>query len=299
MVLPECGVVDTARDPAPGNHPASARAQGGAAPRAQARGAWRPAGVLAACLAFALNGCAAIATSQNTGTEPFTTGHELRFTETTLQRFKPWSDQVPSYRLGPGDKIKIKYFLTRDMDEDLTVSPDGSIAPRAIGQMRVEGTTLAGVQDYIRRESRRELADQKVVVSLEEAVSARVYVGGTVSRPGAYKLTDMGTSVLQGILLAGGFTDESRTGQVALIRRGPNNEPMLRLINVREVIETGFDANDVPLMTGDIIYVPRSSIAEVNLWIDQFINKVVPFQRQFSYTIGSYSQTGGGSSFLQ
>ncbi|MFG1287036.1 polysaccharide biosynthesis/export family protein [Xanthobacter versatilis] len=285
MVLPECGVVNTARGPARDD-------------RFRARGARRRVALALLGLSLALNGCAAIASSQSTGTEPFTTGHELRFTEVNAERFKPWSDQVPSYRLGPGDKIKIKYFITREMDEDLTVSPDGSIAPRAIGQIRVEGSTLSGVQDYVRRESRKELTDQKVVVSLEEASSARVYVGGMVAHPGAFKLADMGTSVLQGILLAGGFTEESRTGQVALIRRGPNNEPMLRLVNVRDVIQTGFDANDVPLVSGDIIYVPRSSIAEVNLWIDQFINKVVPFQRQFSYTIGSYSTTGGGTSIV-
>lgn len=289
MVLPRCDGRDTARGTAP--------EMTGAASRRRAAAFWR-IGLVLASLAI-LNGCAAIATSQSTGTEPFTTGHELRFTEVNSDRFKPWTDQVPSYRLGPGDKIKVKYFITREMDEDLTVGPDGSIAPRAIGQIRVEGSSLSSVQDYIRRESRKELVDQKVVVSLEEAVSARVYVGGMVAHPGAFKLADMGTSVLQGILQAGGFTEEARTGQVALIRRGPNNEPMLRLINVRDVIQTGFDANDVPLVTGDIIYVPRSSIAEVNLWIDQFITKVVPFQRQFSYTIGSYTQTGGASSFLQ
>lgn len=288
MVSPECSA-DTARAPAPGAPPA---------PRAQRRSrrhAGPVAGVALCAIAIALNGCAAIATSQQTGTEPFTTGHELRFTEVNADRFKPWTDVVPSYRLGPGDKLKVKYFITREMDEDLIVSPDGSIAPRAIGQIRVEGSTLSSVQDYIRRESRKELVDQKVVVALEEAVSAKVYVGGTVPRPGAYKLPDMGTSALQGILLAGGFTEESRTGQVALIRRGPNNEPMLRVINVRDVIQTGFDANDVPLVSGDIIYVPRSSIAEVNLWIDQFINKVVPFQRQFSYTLGSYTTNTGTS----
>lgn len=259
---------------------------------------WTVRSVAVAALCVALNGCAAIATSQKTGTEPFTTGHELRFTEVNADRFKPWNDQLPAYRLGPGDKVKIKYFITREMDEELTVTPDGSIAPRAIGQIKVDGSTLSGLQEYIRRESLKQLADQKVVVSLEEAVSARVYVGGMVKNPGAFRLTDLGTSVLQAILLAGGFNDDARTGQVALIRRGPNNEPMLRIVNVRDVIQTGFDMADVPLATGDVIYVPRSSIAEVNLWIDQFINKVVPFQRQFSYTIGSYSTSGGTSTVI-
>ncbi|MEP9349661.1 polysaccharide biosynthesis/export family protein [Xanthobacter sp. KR7-225] len=279
------------------HRPPLRRSAGAAVAAGQARGRRRRRGGLAlvpallAALGAALSGCTT-SSSTDTGTVPFTTGHELRFTEINVDRFRPWSNEVPHYRLGPGDKVKIKYFITREMDEELTVSPDGTIAPRAVGQMRVEGMTLAGLQDAVRKASRKELADQKVVVGLEEAAAARIYVGGMVSHPGAFKLSDMGTGVLQGILLAGGFTEEARTGQVALIRRGPRNEPMLRLINVRDLIETGF-ADDVPLVSGDIIYVPRSSIAEVNLWIDMFINKVVPFQRTFSYTLGSYSTNTG------
>ncbi|MGR7995869.1 MULTISPECIES: polysaccharide biosynthesis/export family protein [unclassified Xanthobacter] len=242
-----------------------------------------------------LAACTTTGTSQDTNTPALSTGQEYRFTEVNADRFRPWSNAPALYRVGPGDKLKVKYFITRDMDEDLTVSPDGTIAPRAIGQIRVEGSTLAGVEDYIRKASRKELVDQKVVVALESASAPKVYVGGMVQQPGVVKLDNVGTSVLQAIMIAGGFSENARTGQVALIRRGPHNEPMLRLIDVREIIETGATDLDVPLMTGDVIFVPRTNIAELNLWIDQFINRVVPFQRQFSYTVGTYTQYGGGS----
>ena len=62
---------------------------------------------------------------------------------------------------------------------------------------------------------------------------------------------------------------------------------MLRLVNVKDIIQNGFTLDDVQLVAGDIVYVPRSSISELNVWIDQFIEKVVPFQRSFSYTMGS------------
>lgn len=243
--------------------------------------------------ALALAGCQT--TRDQTGSigkpqapnDTFRTGQELRFTEVNPTGFRPWSSQMPPYRLGPGDKLKIKYFLTREMDEELVVAPDGTIAPRAVGQLKVEGLTLAGTQEVVRRASKVELADQKVVISLEEAVSAKVYIGGMVEKPGPYSLSDMRNGTLQSILTAGGFTDEARTGQVAIIRRGPDNLPMLRLINVQDIIQTGFTLDDVQLAAGDIIYVPRSSVSELNVWIDQFINKVVPFQRTFNYTLGT------------
>jgi len=138
----------------------------------------------------------------------------------------------------------------------------------------------------VRRASKVELADQKVVISLDDAVSAKVYIGGMVERPGPYNLSEIRSGTLQGILTAGGFTEDARTGQVAIIRRGPDNLPMLRLVNVQDIIQNGFTLDDVQLVAGDIVYVPRSSISELNVWIDQFINKVVPFQRTFNYTIG-------------
>lgn len=251
------------------------------------------AGVFAGSLA--LGACQT--TSDTTGSvrqpqspnDTFKTGQELRFTEINPQGFRPWSSQMPPYRIGPGDKLKIKYFLTREMDEELTVAPDGTIAPRAIGQLRVEAMTLADAQNVVRRASKVELADQKVVIAVEQSVSAKVYIGGMVERPGPYNLSEMRNGTLQSILTAGGFTDEARTGQVAIIRRGPDNMPMLRLINVQDIIQTGFTLDDVQLAAGDIIYVPRSSVSELNIWIDQFINKVVPFQRSFNYTLGTQS----------
>lgn len=259
------------------------------------RGRYGHVGPVLLVVAALLTGCTtsrettgSVGRPQSPG-DAFTTGQELRFTEVNPQGFRPWSSQVPAYRIGAGDKLKVKYFLTREMDEELTVSPDGTIAPRAIGQLKVDGLTLAAAQEVVRRASRAELADQKVVISLEDAVSAKVYIGGMVERPGPYNLAEMRNGTLQSILTAGGFTEEARTGQVAIIRRGADNMPMLKLVNVKDIIQTGFTLDDVQLVAGDIIYVPRSSIAELNVWIDQFINNVVPFQRSFNYTLGTQS----------
>ena len=281
MVLPRCGWIASARHMVRGwpGAPLSAA----------------PTALMLLLGGATLTGCVTLSNAPSTNTPPLTTGQEVRFTEVNADRFRPWSDAAPAYRVNPGDRLKIKYFITRDMDEELTVSPDGTIAPRAIGQMRVEGATLGGIEEQIRRASRKELVDQKVVVSLEAAAGPRIYIGGMVTQPGMIKLESSGTSVLQALMMAGGLNSEARTGQVALIRRGPDNLPMLKLIDVRQIIETGFSEDDVPLMSGDIIFVPRSSIAEIDLWIDQFINRVVPFQRTFSYTLGSYTQYGGGS----
>ena len=119
---------------------------------------------------------------------------------------------------------------------------------------------------------------------MAEAVSALVYVGGSVNKPGAYPLYGR-RGVLEAITLANGLVPESREDEVVLIRRSPQNRPMLRTVNVQDFISTATTAGDVPLFAGDIVFVPRNRVSEVGLWIDQYINKLIPFSRNFSYAI--------------
>ena len=58
---------------------------------------------------------------------------------------------------------------------------------------------------------------------------------------------------------------------------------MMRTVDLRGLLEGRLI--DIPIVQGDIIFVPRSRIAEVNLWVAQFIEGVVPFQRVFQYSI--------------
>lgn len=214
------------------------------------------------------------------------TGQSLTIVQHKPEGFATWTEYVPVFRLGVGDKMKIKFLITREMDDEVTVGPDGFVGVRVAGRIRAEGQTLPELQDAIVAGSKNVLRPQSVVVSLEDAASWKIYVGGSVRSPGVYRMNDNRLNTLQGIIMAGGFDMEARMQEVVLIRRSANSRPMLRTVNVREVIQTGDHESDVPLAPGDIIYVPRSHIAEVNLWIEQFINRVVPFQRTFNYTIG-------------
>jgi hypothetical protein len=65
---------------------------------------------------------------------------------------------------------------------------------------------------------------------------------------------------------------------------------MLRLVDARGFLE-GRAVDNPRVFPGDILYVPRTHIAELDLWIDQFINRVVPFQRTFDYTLTHGSTT--------
>ena len=52
------------------------------------------------------------------------------------------------------------------------------------------------------------------------------------------------------------------------------------------VLDRSHVATGIDLQSQDIVFVPRSSIAEANLWIDQHINKLLPFSRSLNYNLG-------------
>ncbi|MFT0890942.1 polysaccharide biosynthesis/export family protein [Pseudochelatococcus sp. G4_1912] len=247
----------------------------------------RSAASLALCIGLSACG------SAQRNEQPLSTGHNINFTEVKPLGFAEWANTPPHYRVGPGDKLKVKFLLTQELDEEVTVAPDGYVGLRAAGQVKVEGRTVRDIERVVQRAAAKTAASQPLVVSLEEATSSKIYVGGSVKQPGPYRIDNMQLGAVEAVLLAGGFSDEARLGQVAVIRRGPHGKPMLRTIDVRAIIQTG-GSTDVPLRSGDVLYVPRSSVGEVNLWVAQFIEGVVPFQRSFTYTLGAYRTTSGG-----
>ena len=222
------------------------------------------------------------------------TGQSVNPKEAMPEGFAKWEDSVPPYRLGPGDRFQVKFMLVPDMDEEVMIGPDGSAGLRMAGQVEAAGLTPGELADLIESRARRWMRAPQVSIGLKETPSNRAYVGGAVARPGPYLLNGR-IGVMEAITLAGGFDREARYEEVVLIRRNPDNKPMLRTIDTRRFLETGAAVGDVPLVAGDILFVPRSSIAETGLWVEQFINRIVPFERAFNYTLSR--QSGGITTF--
>jgi protein involved in polysaccharide export with SLBB domain len=204
-------------------------------------------------------------------------------------QYEPWSDELPTYRLGEGDRIKVRFPLTPEMDEDVLIRPDGVVSLQATGDVPVASLTPGAAADLISQAAQKRLKKPQVAVSVLDAASSRIFIGGEVKQPGAYPLTGPLT-VVDALQVAGGAGDTARLSEVILLRRSPDNRAMLRLINVRAELE-GREPRTIRLVQGDILYVPRTWIGEFDLWIDQFINKSLPFTRNFDYTTGNTTTT--------
>lgn len=200
------------------------------------------------------------------------------------ERFQPWNAALEEYRLRPGDQLDIRLIHNPEFSDRVVVTPDGQISMPLIGFVPAAGRTPRELQAELQARFRRELRQPEVSVIPRTFAQQRVFVGGEVGTPGVYELPSQ-IGVLQAVITAGGFRPTAREDGVVLIRRTPDNRAALRVVDLEAVLQRGQLQEDVPLQPFDIVYVPRSDIAEVGLFVEQYIRALLPFEPGLSYSI--------------
>jgi protein involved in polysaccharide export with SLBB domain len=146
----------------------------------------------------------------------------------------------------------------------------------------VTDLTLAMLTKQLTERYAADLNQPQVTVIVREFGMQRVFVDGEVGSPGIVPILGQMTA-LQAISQAGGMKDTARSTEVIVIRRGAADTPVAFQVDLKKARDGSNLAQDVHLEPLDIIYVPRSRIANVNLFVDQYIRKVLPFD----WVIGS------------
>jgi polysaccharide export outer membrane protein len=93
-----------------------------------------------------------------------------------------------------------------------------------------------------------------VIVSKAQAYS--YYIFGEVKKPGAYTL-DKETNILEGITVAGGYTDKAAPGRTRVIRSTPEGQKVIE-VDMNDIIRRGREAKTVMLQESDVVVVPES-----------------------------------------
>jgi protein involved in polysaccharide export with SLBB domain len=109
------------------------------------------------------------------------------------------------YRLGVGDKLRIKVHEWPDLSGEYTVNPGSTIAVPMIGDVKVEGTTTGELGKMISERLRDGVKLSSAPSTIVEIIGFRpFFVMGDVQRPGEYSYRP-GLTVLQAVSLAGGY----------------------------------------------------------------------------------------------
>lgn len=200
--------------------------------------------------------------------------------------FASWTPDDYRYRIGPGDELAVRFLLDPDLNTAVLVGPDGrGVFPLVSGQ-GVAGMTVEQANTALSRAYGSVLRNPRVETLITTYGAAQIYVGGEVREPGVKTIKGQ-ISVAQAVVAAGGFQETARTGKVVVLRQRPGDPRLLmRTVDVGAALKGG-DSGDLPILPGDLVFVPRSAIADVNLFIRQYITGALPFSFNYSINRGN------------
>ena len=190
----------------------------------------------------------------------------------------------PEYRIQVGDRLEVKFFYSPELNEQVIVRPDGRISLQLVQEIVAAGLTPSELMKVIVEKYSAELKKPEVTVIVRSFGAQKIYVDGEVNKPGMVPILGLMTA-LQAISQAGGMKESAQVSEVLIIRRGAGNRPMAFPVNLDKALDGTDMSQDIALAPFDIVYVPRSAIANVNVWVDQYIRKNIPIPISLQYTL--------------
>lgn len=188
-----------------------------------------------------------------------------------------WS-KVPEYRIVPGDRLRVDLGPRTEVAENVVreslVRPDGRITLYPVGDVVAAGLTPMELQKSIIALLSADLRSPRATVEVVSMASNLVHVLGRVERPSSVPVGAFMT-VSQALTAAGGFQSDAARNSVLLIHREGAHSVSVRRVRMDRFLK-GESLADPLVGRFDIVYVPRSSIGNLNLFLQQLFAGITP-----------------------
>lgn len=175
----------------------------------------------------------------------------------------------PQYTLRSGDVVELQYRYTPELNQTVTVLPDGYINLNQVGNVKVSDLTLEQAHDLIVQKAKVRLNDPELNLILREFQRPYVVVAGEVATPGKIDLRE-NTTALQAVLLAGGFLPSAQSGQVLLFRKINSDTAEVKVLKLTNIHKTDELERDAQLEPGDMLLVPRNKVEKISRYMKLF-----------------------------
>ncbi|PYR77188.1 MAG: polysaccharide export protein [Acidobacteria bacterium] len=194
-----------------------------------------------------------------------TTSPHLAAQDATDNEWTRWTSG--RYRITPGDVLDITFPFVPELNQSVTVQPDGYVSLKELPDMRIQGRTMAQVKADLLEAYGQFVRDAVLTVTLKEFQQPSFIAGGDVIKPGRYELRGA-TTLTEALALAGGPARGANLGSVVLFRRAPGEQLETKQINVRHMYAKRDLSEDVLLRPGDILFVPRGVLGKLQPMLD-------------------------------
>jgi protein involved in polysaccharide export with SLBB domain len=183
--------------------------------------------------------------------------------------------ETGEYRLQPGDLLRVKFLYHPELDVKVPIRPDGILTLQLAGDIRAAGLTTMELEQAIKERTSDRLRDPDISVIVAQLADHKVYVGGEVKLPG-FVAYQQGMSPLQAIMDRGGFTETARLDSVLRLSPSQTDYQGTRLDFTKPLSQGTPEGTQ--LTAGDVVYVPRTFIGDVNSFVRLYIRGILPIE---------------------
>ena len=183
------------------------------------------------------------------------------FANKTLNTIPDFQIATPTnYVVGPKDGLHIFLFNYAEVDYEVVVNRDGNITVPRIGQVYVNGRTIKEIEKILIGKFAKfipgllgtggESAKTKLMVTLTEVRTVKVFVTGEVINPGTYELSSL-ASAFNALYQAGGPNEIGSFRDVRVIREGK----VISHLDIYDFLTNGKIDGDIRVQDNDNIKV--------------------------------------------
>lgn len=175
--------------------------------------------------------------------------------------------------------------MLRSADQGSTrviqVRHDGAVTFPLVGETTAMGKTLSDLSREM--EERYDAIFRggiSVALNLNSSAEGNIAVLGEVRNPGRYTINNP-ISPFFALAMAGGALDTAKKSQMVVVKRHPANRVVWYVINLD--LDSGRPLGpEIALAPQDMLLVPKTGIANLNMFVDQYIRRLMPVGASYS-----------------
>lgn len=186
---------------------------------------------------------------------------------------------TPEHTFSPGDQFELRFPFSAEFNDKATIGQDGHVSLKTVGDAILGGLTLPEATARLKALYAGKVKDTELSLTIRRYAPETIYVDGWVNRAGIVR-SEVPLTLSRALTQAGGVKSGAEQDDILIIRRDDAG----RLHTVSAAL--GFYAGagrpdqDPMLKSFDIVYVPRTPIAAVADFLDQYARNV-PFSASF------------------
>lgn len=161
----------------------------------------------------------------------------------------------PSYKINPGDVLRVDVWNEESLSRELVVLPDGYISFPLAGSVKAGGLTPVKVETALAEALNKYLKDKPTVtISVLELRGNKIFVLGKVNKAGEFPI-NRPTDVMQALAMAGGLNTFAAENDITVLRRDAAGQQVAIPFEYGEVKAGDELHTNILLQSGDVVVV--------------------------------------------